>query len=193
MNNHISAFNQLEAYISNAKDGDIFYYGLTKYEIIGINKWEQLNSLPMNKHTCLNSIEQLVYDGIVIQHAIGLSVCGILQIGNRFISVKRKDSEEYGLIGGKVDEGEDIYSAIKREAFEETGFKVSIDFTKGMFLQEDPSGYLVLCFILTLDLNGHGEIGSNEVPTLSLLSKEQLITMSPFGEYNRLAFKFFNI
>lgn len=193
MTTHISAFNQLESYIANAEDGNIFYYGLQKFEIIGIRKWEELNSLPLHQHTCLNSIEQLLYDGIVIRHNIKLSVCGILQVGNRIVSIKRKDSEEFGLIGGKVDENEDIYQAIQRECLEETGFKVSIDYRKGMFVQEDPSGYLVLCFILKVEDVGHCSIGAGEVPILSLLTTEQLIELSPFGEYNRLAFKYFNL
>lgn len=43
------------------------------------------------------------------------AVCGILQVGNRFVSVKRKDKESYGLIGGKVDQNETLENAIIRE------------------------------------------------------------------------------
>ena len=49
------------------------------------------------------------------------------QVTNKILSVSRKyDKTLFGLVGGKVDETDkDIYSAIIRECFEETGLIIS--------------------------------------------------------------------
>lgn len=122
------------------------------------------------------------------------AVCGILQVGNRFVSVKRKDKESYGLIGGKVDQNETLENAIIRETLEETGFSVSINLWFNPFTEIDENGYEVTTFLLNLNHGLHRQIDViKEVPIIYLLDKLQLINMSDFGEYNRKAFEHFNI
>lgn len=119
------------------------------------------------------------------------AVCGILEIGNRIVSVKRKDHNSFGLIGGKVDEGETPIEAIKRETLEETGFDVGIDFNTEVFKKED-NGFLVTCFKLRL-WTEHTQIKEGEEPFLYLLTPQQLITHSLFSDYNKEAFKHYKI
>ena len=122
------------------------------------------------------------------------AVCGILQIGNRFVAVKRKDKESYGLIGGKVDQGETLEDALIRETLEETGFSVSLSPYTDPFTEIDENGYQVTTFLLNLNQGQHKPIDeTKEVSIIYLLDKNQLITMSDFGEYNRKAFKHYSI
>lgn len=122
------------------------------------------------------------------------AVCGILQIGNRFVAVKRKDKESYGLIGGKVDNGETLEEALIRETLEETGFSVSISPYTVPFTAIDENGYEVTTFLLSLNQSQHIHIDTTkEVAIIYLLDKNQLIEMSDFGEYNRKAFKHYLI
>ena len=53
-------------------------------------------------------------------------VCGILKVGNKYLTVKIQDNDFYCLPGGHVELGEDTDSAILREMKEELGFEVKI-------------------------------------------------------------------
>lgn len=66
---------------------------------------------------------------------------------SELLGVSRKDNHElFGLPGGKVDPGEDTYSAMVREVFEETGLVVesAIPF---FFREED--GFLAVVYLVT--------------------------------------------
>ena len=183
--------NQLKEYILSAKDGDIFYVYDMKYQVVGKQAW--INSKgSLDKHLALYSINQLVRDNIVEPRESTLAVCGILQIGNRFVSVKRKNEETFGFIGGKVEKNETTFEALIRETKEETGFEVTYDLQDSFYVDEDSQGNLVYCYKLKL-LNNHVDVKEGEEPLLYLLTKEQLIELSPFGLYNKNAFNFFKL
>lgn len=184
---------QLQDFIIKAKDGDTFYFCDQKYQVIGKENWV-LNNGNITKHVALYSINCLLHNNIVVKLETKIAVCGILQFGNRIVSVKRKDQEAFGLIGGKVEQFEAIFETLIRETKEETGFDVEINYTKESFSQEDSEGYLVYCYLMKLKPNStHGEIAKGEQPFLYLLTKEDLIKYSPFGEYNKRVFEYFNI
>jgi 8-oxo-dGTP pyrophosphatase MutT (NUDIX family) len=53
------------------------------------------------------------------------AVCGLIEKNGLFLVVSRRNSEQWGLIGGKVDEGETEEEALKRELLEEGNIKIS--------------------------------------------------------------------
>lgn len=62
-----------------------------------------------------------------MENVIRKAVCAIIKNhdGN-IIAVSRKNNHKlFGFVGGKVDDGENIYEAIIREIFEETGLVVT--------------------------------------------------------------------
>jgi 8-oxo-dGTP pyrophosphatase MutT (NUDIX family) len=54
-----------------------------------------------------------------------VSVKGVVKIGNRFV-LRRNEREEWELIGGKLDPGEDMDTCIVREITEELSVNASI-------------------------------------------------------------------
>lgn len=53
-------------------------------------------------------------------------VCGILKVGDKYLTVKIQDNNFYCLPGGHVELGEDTDSAVLREMKEELGYEVKI-------------------------------------------------------------------
>lgn len=189
--NYLKSSKELKEFISSHTDGDTFYYCDQKYLICGKSFWERKNLRSFSEREPV-SLNFLLTTLIVKELKTELAVCGILQYGNRIVSVKRKDANLFGLIGGKVDKGETLEEALLRETKEETGFSVSIDYNHYPYFEED-NGYLVLCYKLILNNKDHTDIKENEKPFLYLLTPEQLKIYSPFQEYNEKAFKWFNI
>ena len=186
--NYLKSSQELKNFISLHNDGDTFYYSDQKYLVCGKKYWERKNLKSFSERPPV-SIDFLITTLIVKELDTKVAVCGVLTYANRIVSVKRKDNDLFGLIGGKVDEGETLEEALLRETKEETGFSVSIDYTHYPYIAED-NGYLVLCYKLNLEKN-HINIKEGEHPILYLLTPEQLITYSPFQEYNKKAFKWF--
>ena len=54
-------------------------------------------------------------------------VCGILNVDDRYLTVKIQGNDFYCLPGGHVELGEDTDSAVLREMKEELGYEVKID------------------------------------------------------------------
>jgi len=70
---------------------------------------------------------------------------------NKYVSLiwKKKPEEQKGLlngIGGKVEDGEDYFTAIEREFFEETGVKVSTWFKRGVMQNKNWIVYVFCAF-----------------------------------------------
>lgn len=71
----------------------------------------------------------------------------IIEVGNEIVLVSRKyDKNNFGFVGGKVDEGETTYEAMVRETYEETGISVS----SAVLIDTRVYGkYLMNCFLVT--------------------------------------------
>ena len=80
---------------------------------------------------------------------------------SELLGVSRKDNHElFGLPGGKVDPGEDTYTAMKREVFEETG--LIVDRAIPLFFREE-EGFLAVVYLVT---EWCGEVSTTEMGRL---------------------------
>jgi ADP-ribose pyrophosphatase YjhB (NUDIX family) len=63
--------------------------------------------------------------GIIFRHPVtGTSIIPILPDG-RIVLIRRRDNGKWGLPGGMVNWGQDIYTTVKRELAEETGLELA--------------------------------------------------------------------
>ena len=120
-----------------------------------------------------------------------ISVCALIYGPNGgIIAVSRRDDHEaFGLIGGKVDEGETVLEALYRETFEETGLKI---LTNERIFQRVDGEYISFTYLCTAE----GEINTdNEIGNAKGVVKEvswDVLFNGPFGDYNRELYKFIN-
>lgn len=115
------------------------------------------------------------------------AVCAVLKNEGKFLSVTRKDDHnDYGFPGGKVEDGESLLEAIKREVFEETGLEISD--IKKVHEGYDDCDYFVTCY--SASWNGNINIGDKveETGLVQWVDKDVLTTKSSFKEYNKTIF-----
>ena len=94
------------------------------------------------------------------------------------LGVSRKDdSTLFGLPGGKVDEGEDTFSAMKREVLEETG--LIVEKAIPLFFRED-SEFFAVVYLVT---EWSGDISTSEAGRVEWVGFDTLKRGS-FSEYN---------
>lgn len=186
--------DQLKPFMLTANDGDYFNYNNITYIVIGKLSWLHKNNKPFDCNFFLNSITALETTSIVIKSTNKVAVFGLLQIGNRFVCVKRKDSETYGLIGGKKDDNETLTDALIRETKEETGYDVNVNHTHYPYVF-NTSEYLLICYLISLKNNAEStyvSVKEDESPFLYLLTKEQLLNNTLYREYNEKVFNWFS-
>lgn len=110
------------------------------------------------------------------------AVCALIFRGDKILGVSRKDNpNDFGLIGGKVENGETLAQALKREIEEECG--LTIISGKLIFTRFDNN---MMCY--TYLCNVEGEIKTNEKGVVKEVTWEELFNGS-FGEYNRKLYK----
>lgn len=124
-----------------------------------------------------------------------LAVCGLLPVVNDqlFLSVSRKDDDNaIGIVGGKVDDGENVRTALIREFFEETGLVIKPIENQIPFIGED-GDFEVHTFLVELADNVHTQISDDETGKIRVVHKDRLIEDSPFSEYNVAMFQHFGL
>jgi mutator protein MutT len=113
---------------------------------------------------------------------IKLAATALIYKGDIFksdlLGVSRKDNSElFGLPGGKVDPGEDTYTAMVREVFEETGLIVIRAIP--LFFREEV-GFLAVVYLVT---EWCGEVSTMETGRVEWVDFE-VLKRGSFAEYN---------
>ena len=89
MISYLKSIEDLKIFMLSSKNGDIFYYCYQKYIVNDKSNWE----IVFKSNSYINDISLLETNLIVKKLETKIAVCGILQFGNRFVSVKRKDND----------------------------------------------------------------------------------------------------
>jgi 8-oxo-dGTP pyrophosphatase MutT (NUDIX family) len=98
--------------------------------------------------------------------------------GSNLLGVSRKDNHKlFGLPGGKVDPGEDTYTAMKREVFEETGLIVGRAIP--LFFREE-EGFLAVVYLVT---EWSGDVSTTESGKVDWIDFD-VLKKGSFAEYN---------
>lgn len=106
------------------------------------------------------------------------AVVALIYRGNKILGVSRKNNpKDFGLIGGKVDEGETREEALLREVKEETGLTVTK--YECVFERED-NGFRSHTYLCEVE----GEIVTGETGVVKEITWQDLFNGS-FGKYNR--------
>lgn len=110
------------------------------------------------------------------------AVCALIFRGDKILGVSRKDNpNDFGLIGGKVEEGESRSHALQREIEEECG--LNIIHGKLVFTRIDNN---MMCYTYLCEVEG--EIKTNEKGVVKEVTWDELFA-GTFGEYNRRLYK----
>jgi 8-oxo-dGTP pyrophosphatase MutT (NUDIX family) len=122
------------------------------------------------------------------------AVCVMIKVDQGYLSVTRRDSDQWGLVGGKVDPGETSLQAAVREAHEEVGLVLDPSLLRKVFAQMCPGqvDYLTTTFIYPdLDPAVVSQLTPESGLTIGVISQEMLcnVAHSPFAGYNQDLFQ----
>lgn len=111
------------------------------------------------------------------------AVCALIYKGTQVLLVSRKDNHlDFGLPGGKVDEGETPEKALCREVEEETGLKVKVN--NLLFEEVDDNGYHVKTYECSL-IDHTAEIKTSEAGLVKWGAITEIVTEHcSFKDYN---------
>lgn len=154
-------------------------YNKTKFTDF-INKWKDIADVEI----CLfDDFVREDFDWFELYANLKEAVCALIFRGDKILAVSRKyDSTMFGLIGGKVDDGEDRVTALLRETKEETGLTIT-KYTP-IFDAVDADGYHTFTYLCEVE----GEVTTNEKGLVKEVTWDVLFG-GPFSDYNRSVHK----
>ena len=114
-------------------------------------------------------------------------VCGILNVDDRYLTVKIQGNDFYCLPGGHVELGEDTDSAVLREMKEELGYEVKIDrlvsIIQNFFKDKEGKMFHELGYYYVVEPKNIEDVNLDDY----------VITENDKGKLVRLEFKWFTI
>lgn len=118
------------------------------------------------------------------------AVCVIIEQEGKILGVSRKDDHnDFGLVGGKVEDSDpDIEFAIIRETKEETGIDI---FNLELLDTREWGGYIQNCF--KAEHRGYINYDMDKEPHIVKWIDPKDILNGSFGEYNEMIFRKLNI
>lgn len=120
---------------------------------------------------------------------INRAVCAFLVVENKVLVVTRRHSEKFGLVGGKVDSGENEEEALRREVFEECGLVVNQCFplyTDICGPGSDGRAFMTTTFFL------HGDIDMSTIREMEEGIKPFWVDIDAFNSHENNVFKEYN-
>lgn len=115
----------------------------------------------------------------------------VVNSDNHVLCVSRKDDlADWGLPGGKCDDGESVIETAKRETLEETGFSINI--LSPNYFERQCGEYNVLTFKAELTGISSTSIKENETGLVEFREISDLLSGS-FGEYNDHCLRYFGM
>lgn len=120
------------------------------------------------------------------------AVCALIfDIDGKILTVSRKDNpNDIGLPGGKVDEGESLEDAIKREVLEETGFTVSV---LAPVYSGIEGNYKVTTFICVINKGITYKVPSQKETGIVSMESYKKLLYGSFRKYNTKLLKAINL
>lgn len=117
------------------------------------------------------------------------AVCALLIVDNKILVVTRRNSDNFGLVGGKVDPGENEEAALRREILEECGLVINKAFpiyTDICGPGSDSKSFMTTTFFL------YGDIDLSTIREIETGIKPIWIDINEFSSHENNVFKEYN-
>lgn len=103
--------------------------------------------------------------------------------GEVLAASRRGKPTEFGLPGGKVDNGETLLEGALREVYEETGIQLQADQLHHLITDDDGHGFVVTTFVCVEEMPSDCAVQREADITVKWVDPQMLID-GPFGDYN---------
>jgi 8-oxo-dGTP pyrophosphatase MutT (NUDIX family) len=188
----------MKSFCPNCNSTNLLVYEKTAYVLNTLEHW--CDSVKAGDSDAECYCRDCEWDGnrqSVDEYSLGnmkTAVCLLVKTGsNTYLSVSRPKSKQWGLVGGKVDEGETLIQAIVREAKEEANLELDQSKLKLAFadISVGDVDYYTTTFtypqLSTVELDS---LLPEQGLVIGALTREQLCSydVSPFADYNRTLF-----